>query len=65
MACDDLLVLVDQERVHEAELPQRAPQLHDLLVAVFSGVVFIWLDLRNRNDIEFFGDLHVFLQKQK
>ena len=32
--------------------------LGDLFVAVLAGIVFVQLDLRNRNDIEFIGDLH-------
>ena len=34
---DDLLILVNQKRVHETELPQRAPQFHNLLSNAFSN----------------------------
>ena len=63
VSCDDIFILVDQERIDETELPKRTSQLHDLLVAVLPGVMFVRLDLHCWNNFELIGDLYVVLQK--
>ena len=47
VACDDVVVKIDEYRRHEAELPQAGPDLVDLLNAVLFGVVRVGDEIVN------------------
>ena len=49
VACDDVVVKIDEHRRYEAELPQAGPDLVDLLNAVLFGVVRVGDEIVNWN----------------
>ena len=49
VACDDVVVKIDEHRRYKAELPQAGPDLVDLLHAVLLGVVCVGDEIVNGN----------------